>query len=1577
MKIARIILFQWLLILSIAIHPVVKADTFALNIYKEDGKGCNMNSNDFITTAMKKGWLFAGYMFQYMIDDNYKMNYTVGSERSKSADQLSVYASNIASSSETKYQGQDELFGVSECDISICYLSNIFGKMPGLLGTTEGLVCPNTVGSVGPEIVKSMFSYFNVGMMSVLYVFIAFYVFNAVLVGGYEGSITDKQLSLIAATRMCISAICMIPTSSGYTYLQIIIMYVLLNGIGFADRAFSNALYVFDQQLNQQLMGINSEQINRSTGVVTDSGGNVVSDSDKQYAAYQEYYNKSFLDALRIYSCSYYKSLAATIPKSGNYDMPAQPSLINPDPSCGSIAVTDPATLNMLRNVSYNFLYSAYTYYYQKTQGLNAIGGGSQENKTATSLDAYSTCLLCKNVQGYSDQYYVAAGQLQVTTSQLGGAVDVAKCSQDAATNYNGLLPKRENYIGDKLADSNPTNENNVIDDEIEKVQWNFCRNNNPGKLAGNTYSGCLMNMANYINAQVESGNLVRYNSSLGDYEAPYKFTTSNVKDSNSGGQVSITNECSPNYFEGYSENALRSRLAMVQAYRTSVREMFQSASYKSKFYKLLRDYNTPVDDTPTSSTTTSTTTSSQGNTSTEVIKVSNIDNVIRRVVKPFYSDEGKHPYFEVEDRGFYSTGAILNPALMNLQTTVLMIAQGMLGIELIDHKSYANYPESHACMWNIYANYCKNNSGRCYTELKNNNCIMQGRGLIGAYDAIKSNVTYNPFKDFVSLGMTIMQATGLYLIYTNIELFKSTAIISVQKHLAVIPVTIAGKLVQDALKHGIAKGLMLPPALSQVANQTGQVIVQVINLLADFDYAYMQNFTTIASAFSLLTFPMGMLMAILIPFYPVMIYTVAALGYFVSVVEIMVGAPVLALGLAYPQGHDIFGRSTTGFVNIFVVFLRPILMVISVILAMQLMVVALTLVNYGYINQLDVVFRNLYTSNGIEMIFIIWGFIFVYMYAIWELVSKSCTLMVTIGNKAMSYVASNASDDTANRAMGVISAVKGGVQSAGSKLSSSMGSLTGSATMALSKKLDSQFEQGFKSGFRQITTEAHKRAKNTALTYIKTMESLKDDFEKAFKTKGAQMGEELKNMTPEQRKAFVEAQKVKEQGLSEDAEKLMKEVIEDKKNGDTAKENLDNEISRDTPDLEKAKSDLNSSDLDKLYKKLDEKYPDGGWKNDPDKAKMFKYMGLSNDDIKELLLKGYQGTEEQKLTSLSNDQGAVNILHKAHQIPDQQFRFTTMVNMHAHSPKPETSYFNLGSRGADNQAALNAARNDIFIADFQKELEAKNFMAADFNKGVEQLTTFKNYYDTDRNVAANVASFGANFISNTATLLGKPLLGVATGDDSMVEADRTNEIKQFRNEVFQEDVVEQNMRNFQESLYTNNMGEAAKESIRNNTLENILRRQQSDMYGPDPRDGFNRAFNYQEMKNSGYTMEEIIRVNDGLDDNKIKPEDMISLRGPTVDELLNIPNMQLSREQIIDSLLAEKVSSVGGSFGLPANVNMLSRYDMRDLKNLGIRDDEISDARARRISNARGLFDSRFNRSPDDQGTGSAGDPL
>ncbi len=762
---SKIFYIQGLLSLIMLICPVVKANNFALNIYKEDNNGCNLGGNDYIATAMKKGWLYSGYLFQYMIDDSYKFQYTVGDGRRAG-------------------EAQDELLGISQCDMSICMLEQIFGSIPGLLGTVDGVPCPDANGSVGPKIIRTMFSYFNVGMLTILYVFIGFAVLNVILVGGYEGSFTEKQLSLVAAMRICVSAILMIPTSSGYTYLQILIMYIFLNGIGFADRAFSNALFAFDQQLNQKLIGIETNMISQSTGTTTDSSSSTTTDVDSKNKAYQSFYDANFLSALRIYMCGYYNATIDAIPDSGTFEMQANPPTTVDLTECGSVSFSGSAgsgATEMLKNVSYNMLYSAYKYYYNKSAWMNtstmaseftetnADGSMAAANVNFTSLGAYGSCLLCRDVKGIINQYYVVSGQSMYTSSELGGQRNIAICTPQITPNtYNGSLPLRKTYIGDELQKTTYTNENSVLDQSTGEISWAFCRYNVPSKVNNVSYSGCLLNLASYINSQVSNNGVITFQN--GTYK---DNAIIGISDDTSAGQVEIENDCSNPFFGNATGNALRSKLAITQAYRNLVRELTKNGGYESRVYKLLQDYNTTEQvNTPTSSAS-YTVTNTEGEE--EFIKVSNIDNVISKILKPFYASRNERPFFDKIGEGlFVRAGVVLNPAQLNLQTTVLMIAEKMFGVPL-QTGSYANYPTAHPCMYNTYNSYCNANINNCYENMRNAGCLIEGVGLFGAYAAIKNNKSYNPFKDFVGLGMTIMQSAGLYLINTNILLFLSS----------------------------------------------------------------------------------------------------------------------------------------------------------------------------------------------------------------------------------------------------------------------------------------------------------------------------------------------------------------------------------------------------------------------------------------------------------------------------------------------------------------------------------------------------------------------------------------------------------------------------------------------------------------------------------------------------------------------------------------------------------------------------------------------------------------------------------
>lgn len=95
--------------------------------------------------------------------------------------------------------------------------------------------------------------------------------------------------------------------------------------------------------------------------------------------------------------------------------------------------------------------------------------------------------------------------------------------------------------------------------------------------------------------------------------------------------------------------------------------------------------------------------------------------------------------------------------------------------------------------------------------------------------------------------------------------------------------------------------------------------------------------------------FVQGMVMAVYIPMVPFIVFTFAIIGWFVSVIETVVAAPLVALGLTHHEGHDIWGRSEDAMWLLLNVFLRPILMIIGLIAGMLLSRIGMKILMFGY----------------------------------------------------------------------------------------------------------------------------------------------------------------------------------------------------------------------------------------------------------------------------------------------------------------------------------------------------------------------------------------------------------------------------------------------------------------------------------------------------------------------------------------------------------------------------------------------------------------------------------------------------
>ncbi len=103
-----------------------------------------------------------------------------------------------------------------------------------------------------------------------------------------------------------------------------------------------------------------------------------------------------------------------------------------------------------------------------------------------------------------------------------------------------------------------------------------------------------------------------------------------------------------------------------------------------------------------------------------------------------------------------------------------------------------------------------------------------------------------------------------------------------------------------------------------------------------------------ILTAIIMLFWGIGAMIGIYLPMVPYLVFTFTALGWMLLVIETIVAAPIVALGLVSPAG-DHLGKAAPAVMLVVNVFLRPSLMVIGFAIASKLADVMIQMLNYGY----------------------------------------------------------------------------------------------------------------------------------------------------------------------------------------------------------------------------------------------------------------------------------------------------------------------------------------------------------------------------------------------------------------------------------------------------------------------------------------------------------------------------------------------------------------------------------------------------------------------------------------------------
>src|SRR3990167_807160 len=127
-----------------------------------------------------------------------------------------------------------EFFTPPATDQSVGYLATIFGDVGGVI--------PSNVASGGMNILSVMFLTFNSVALTIGALIVVYMTVMGVIMTAHEGEFMKKWHSLWTPLRAVMGIAALIPTASGYCGLQILMMWVVVQGIGAADSVWSTAL---------------------------------------------------------------------------------------------------------------------------------------------------------------------------------------------------------------------------------------------------------------------------------------------------------------------------------------------------------------------------------------------------------------------------------------------------------------------------------------------------------------------------------------------------------------------------------------------------------------------------------------------------------------------------------------------------------------------------------------------------------------------------------------------------------------------------------------------------------------------------------------------------------------------------------------------------------------------------------------------------------------------------------------------------------------------------------------------------------------------------------------------------------------------------------------------------------------------------------------------------------------------------------------------------------------------------------------------------------------------------------------
>ncbi|HHF7352124.1 TPA: type IVB secretion system protein DotA [Legionella anisa] len=851
-------------------------------------------------------------------------------------------------------------FAPPASDYSVVFLGNLFGVVDGVLSGT------------GSQIMGSMFAVFNAAVLALGGIIIMYTLLVSTMNTAHEGQMLGQKWSSIwIPIRSTVGLALLIPKASGYCLMQIFVMWVVVQGVGAADKVWNAAL----SYLNRGGIIIQSQAINPAAALMTsgDSSGigsittgaiNILSGQVCMLGLQTQLTNlrQSLLDAQQKQSGDCYNAAKAgdnssAIAKFCQTTVPDFLSSVNAVSAQSKNPTASSWTVEMP-----NFDDAASPYYFlngicgsitwNNVDTINKKFGSLTEDTKSPALDENGKQILDEN--GKPKVNYFTAGKnvklgnntltpAEAAATQMSRAIAVQQMYMDLSTvarvivgndpqmsttsnpNTTNFSPVATQQFGVPYKQDGTicnTFTKSMATDDADNKSGNLCITWGPvpGSVVGGTlfngneltnaindYNGIMMPTVNLSRLVNQAGSMEKSTDFINKAEAQgwimagaYFFNLVAIQGSSgtidNAGQVDPDSGLNKSKF---SVEAITSPFVPSSDGKTITCDKGSMADKNKDFTQLCKWF---------------------GQDNTQVLQVQNLITTNTKGIP------------KKADTLTVQSGAGSSTVWGFLNNSLMISTPGQPGVKPLTFANTINFSV---------------NTSLYRLERQNFSCGEVKPFFSICLGQILGNIFYN---------IILVTIYNLFL-----DIFGQI-INSVVMAFLMIPLQGMATIFQQGLQIIAQPGVNPVVALANMGNEyinfAGNLWMLLLNMAVSsalipvfgiFIFAMMSLAMPLVIAWVGVMVSVGFTTAYYIPILPYMIFTFGALGWLISVIEAMVAAPIVALGVTHPEGHEAFGKGEAAIMILVNVFLRPSMMIIGYIAAIALSYVGVWVLNAGY----------------------------------------------------------------------------------------------------------------------------------------------------------------------------------------------------------------------------------------------------------------------------------------------------------------------------------------------------------------------------------------------------------------------------------------------------------------------------------------------------------------------------------------------------------------------------------------------------------------------------------------------------